>query len=252
MIKHRFTYLLIILIIGLVSCKKDPEVTELKGSEYIPLKVGNYFIYDVSNITFSSNYTYDDDNFYPAADYTDTSIYQLKEELSAKDTDLEGNEFFKISRYLRANSSETWALDSIWKCQVNGTNFIRTENNVNYIKLNFPIQRGRSWDGYALNIYNSICDEFTYGNFIDYNNGVTTFEDVAQVVMCSDTNDIIVDHNEEVEYYAKDIGLVYRYDASFKYCQLPPDSTLPNCAGLAIIDNGYIYTKSIVDYHLED
>lgn len=254
--KNKTLYLILFFSIAF-SCSKKIDPNPQKGIEYIPLTVGNYWIYDVTSIRYEPYYTYTDTSFTPQSGYADTLKFQLKEELFEKDVDLNGNDFFVIYRYKRFDSLSEWAFDSAWYCQIESNNFIRTENNIKFIKLTFPVEIDRSWNSNAQNtIFSNECPTASYSDFIDYNN----FGTVAEVTYCNNTSSEIVSWDLHYDYYAPNIGLTKSFREYYQYCNVSSiddttsqDTTTTNypCSTQPIIDNGYKYTQELIDYFIQ-
>ncbi len=269
----------VLLGLTLLSCNKKLEPTHLGDQEYMPLNVGNYWVYDVINKKYNGDYEYDSSSIRPSEFYLDSSSYQVKEELSAIDYDLEGNEYFELKRYKRDDAQSSWTLDSVWVAKYVANQFVRIENNINYVKLKFPINLDMEWD---VNQYNSIeKDETTepcllskVDSAFDYSDGNQSFSNLIRVVHYCNTDDILIRRDNEVEYYGKDVGMIYKLVERYEYCQdsvtlqmvittdtsvIGMDTTFvhdtshylpPSCNGKKLIDNGQVIEMHLQDYHI--
>ncbi len=127
-------WFLISVLIVLFSCsKKDDEVVDPDiGVDYAGLTVGKYVVYNVDSIT------------YRAFDGSiDTASYQIKEVVDSKYIDLENEEAFKIIRYKRYSDTLSWNLIDVWSSKISNLKFQKTEENIKFIKLIFPVKSGK-------------------------------------------------------------------------------------------------------------
>ena len=92
------------MIFIVFSCKKEDEdpVVPVVLMDYYPVKVGQLFVYDVTEI-----------NIDKAVGVFDTTEYQLKEFFESKFTDEEGNSNYRIERYYKTESDATWKVLNI-------------------------------------------------------------------------------------------------------------------------------------------
>jgi hypothetical protein len=201
----KYLYIAFIALI-LLSCKRKEETYDL-GGDYFPMRsIGSYIIYDVERIIYQ-------------ASGKDTNRYQLKEE--AGDTAwLNGKLYYKILRYIRSDTSESWpsSPDSVWYQYNNNVQAVKTENNRSFIKLVFPVEENKTWNGNGLNIYSS--DNYTMEDVgRSYTAAGHYFPTTLKVVQQDDTSAVHQDQRYEV--YAKGIGLIDKYSNTVQFCGDP-------------------------------
>ena len=84
---------LLLISVILFSCSKDGEPIQLKSaSDYYPLKLGAWHVYDVDSISY---------NDFTTPVTIDSISYQVKEELTDTFYDLEGSLSYEITRSKR-------------------------------------------------------------------------------------------------------------------------------------------------------
>ncbi len=204
--------------LGLVSflffaaCKNTPDdFTPNLGLDYYPLQVGKFIEYKMDSTIYDPN--------------GDSTIFQsttfVKEEIIDTLSDNLGNVLYKIEQFERASDTLPWAIKKVLSLSVQGQQAIRTEDNLRFIKLTFPILRNNSWDG---NIHfdeglivtvegetiemfkgwnykvNQVGQAMTIGNF--------QFDETATVEEADNEN--LIELRRSSAIYAKGIGLVYR------------------------------------------
>ena len=166
------------------------------GHDYAGLQVGKYVIYDVDSL-FHNDFT----------STIDTSIFQIKEVVDSKMTDLEGDDAFKIIRYQRDTDTNSWVLIDVWSSKITQTNFQKTEENIKYVKLIFPVRSGSSWNGNTMNNQGNMPYEYSA---VDnpQNIGGNPLSSVLTVLQYENMN--LIDQELFEEKYAKGVGMVYK------------------------------------------
>ena len=120
------------------------------GHDFAGLELGKYVVYD------ADSFFYNDFN-----NTIDTSYYQIKELVDSKFEDLEGEEAFKIIRYRKEIDSTNWVLIDVWNSKITQSNFQKTEENIKFIKLIFPVRNNVSWNGNSMNNLDEMEYEYT-------------------------------------------------------------------------------------------
>jgi len=190
-----FLYLVILVTIFFFSCKKEQEVLPTDTSKnYYTNVEGAYIIYHVDSF-FYNQFT----------NKIDTFKYDVKEKVVSFFDDAGGRKAQRIQRYLKVNN--VWQLMRVWKAFVNTKQVEKTEEDITFIKLIFPLNKGSVWNGNAMNTLgkqNYTCTEFDYKFLV----AAQTFDSCATILQLSDST--LIAKNESKEIYAKNIGLVYK------------------------------------------
>lgn len=196
-----YYYLLFILTALLFSCKKNPAPEY--HHEYFGMEEGRFVVYDVVEII------HDDD-----IQQHDTAIYQLKTIWADIYIDNEGREAREFKRFVRPTENDSWVLQDIWIGIIDGIRAELVEENQRVVKLVFSPTQNKEWDANAYNL-NSEQNCFyrdIHGDTIIDN---TTF-DPTLVVEQEQSNNYI-DSVHRYEMYAKNIGLIYKYERDLHY-----------------------------------
>ncbi len=220
----------IFLYLGLASCNKTIEPDDKRlGYVYFPLEIGNYLVYAVEE----KNYTILDSN---------RVFYQLKEVVADTFTNLSGQKQFVLERYRRNNELENWRIDSVWSALRTGSQAIKFENNIPYIKLVFPVERNSSWNG---NAYNDKGERtFRITEFRQSRRyGDIQLPNTVKVLMGNDSS--LVTQFKREEIFAENIGLVFmqRINVRFK-------SDAINL-GKGLIESGKVEKFTIIEFGKE-
>jgi len=219
-------WILLSSVIFLFSCSKDEEtVVPDTSAEYAGLEVGKYVVFDVDSITY---------NDFDSS--IDTASYQIKEMVDSKFTDLEGDEAFKLIRYRRDSATQNWLIIDVWTSKITLTNFQKTEENINYVKLIFPVREGKVWDGNSRNNSSTQDYEYTAVDQAEVIGGNTLAE--VLTVLQYDSPDKLINPEFFEEKFAKGVGLVYKRSSSLVRADLNP--TTPWL--------GYVVTMTLSTY----
>ncbi|MBI5913889.1 MAG: hypothetical protein HY842_00810 [Bacteroidetes bacterium] len=211
--KTLLTFLLPLFALAfLVACKETPDDYEADaGLEYFPLEVGKFIEYEVDSTIYDPN--------------GDTTVFSSKtfvrEEVLDTLSDNNGNTLYKIERYERAADTLPWQVEKVLTMSVQGSQAIRTEDNLRFIKLTFPVRENETWDGnvhFNTSLIVTVAGE-SLEMFKGWNYRITEvgepavfggfqFAETATVQEADSEN--LIELRTSKSTYAKGIGLVYR------------------------------------------
>lgn len=230
-----FTVVFSLLLIGCSDPEEDVVLTQ--PSEYQPLKIGSWYLYDVDSIAY---------NDFTTPVTIDTFEYQLKEMITDTFTDQAGNLNYRLERERRMKNdslpydSLNWMHADVWFITEKGNTIERVEENNRYVSLMSPVRDGINWDGNAFNYKESW--DFNYQKigqpFDSFGNTVT----VNQIL--EDQFVIIYQLYEEV--YAKDVGLINRVRIDVESQNLVD----PNIPVIDRAEKGYQFFQKLTDYYI--
>ena len=231
----KFKIHLIIVWLGMlfiISCNQKKSVEIINpGYDFYPLAKGHFVVYDVQNIVHNVVGT------------IDTFNYQIKEVIGDTNS-AKGNAPFgyKLLRYKRPNSTVAWTLDSVWQVWLNSNVLVVNENGEEYIKLSFPLKNAIKWNGNTYNNKNAETYEIRMlGNKSYINNA---FYDNSVRIIQNDSLPLnVVNRDYRTEYYAKNVGLIYKEWQIYTYDQAS--------LGQFKIETGSHYIQQISSYGKE-
>lgn len=201
MTKKIYFFSILILAASLFGCKKTPE-TEYHF-EYFGMEEGRYVIYDAIEIVH-------DDNL----QQHDTSIYQLKTVWGGIYIDNQGREAREYKRFVRPTENDPWVFQDLWTGLIDGIRAELVEENQRVVKLVFSPTQNKDWDA---NAYNQDGEQRCFYRDIHGDTLIdNTVFDPTLVVEQEQFNNII-DSVHRYEMYAKDIGLIYKYERDLHY-----------------------------------
>lgn len=191
-------------VVFLITSCQDQVVRPLtNGDEYGPVyEIGAYWEYEVDS-------SYVDDFFDPPLDTTISFL--LREVFADTFTDNSGRLSYKVERFKKffndtlSYDSMDWVMTDVWWATPNYSHFERTEENVRYVRLNYPVVEGREWNGNAYNTLNEWL--YTYEN-VHLSYEVDSFFFDSTVTVNQRDNINIIDKERAYEVYAKNFGLI--------------------------------------------
>ncbi|HUR30750.1 MAG TPA: hypothetical protein VMZ69_04920 [Saprospiraceae bacterium] len=250
-------YFFLFSLLTFISCVKDKiEDPAIDSSrEYFPLKVGKYITYSVDSIVI------DDDS---GGNRKDTVHFELREEISGFQLSNEDTVFY-IHRFRKNDSLSNWNLTDVWTTRFTINEALRTEENLTFRKMVFPLKDGKKWIGtsyinplttvligtenvQAFQLWSAEVKEFDIADQV----GSYSF-DTGNVMHISqtDTDDITSYKRYVMEKYVRGIGLVHRIDTILdSKCLNLPD--ISPCIGVPWLDHaskGYILSQVMIDHN---
>jgi hypothetical protein len=223
-------YLSLILFVAFLACSDDegsPASVE-SINDLVPLKKGQYQIYDVFEVQFSE------------IGDPDTSRYELKMEVVDSFPNNSGSYTYVIHRSQRAEEAETWQFIDTWSVRLEGHQAIFNEGNTPFVKLVAPPEVGTTWNGNAYN--NEGEDEYTIISSAESTeiNGISFLEPVTVEQEFNDDPIVYTDLRSEV--YVKGVGMVYKETTQLRYC------VDESCNNQNVIIDGMVLKQSIKSY----
>ncbi len=212
-------FAVILISIFLVACNNI-------NSNLPPPQDGGNFFYP--NIGQSVVYDVEDTQYELTGKFT-VKTYQLKEVNSTTFKDADGKEALRIERYRRENDAQKWTIDSVFIAKKEIDKALKTENNVTYVKIAFPIKEGLKWNGNAYNSLGNDTYELKKVNQVFQTNG-QKFDNTFSVIQQNDST--LVDLKRRIEVYSEGIGMIYQEKTNVSYCNSG------DCLGKGKIDFG--------------
>lgn len=230
--------LLFLMVVLFLSCRKkdkvDAEPVSL-GKEYYPETIGKFVVYDV------------DSTWYNELTYQPTTVkYRIKETFTRVFTDNENKPAIRIERYIKyynpnkSYDSIPYVIKDVWQANVTDRSAEVAEENIRYVKLVFPVQEGKSWNGNARNTGSERNYRLEYIDRPETINGISLEKTLSVKQIDFRT---LISYQFAQEKYARGIGLVYR--------EIKDIYSNTVVAGVPVenrIEKGFIYTQKIVSY----
>jgi hypothetical protein len=227
-LKHFNKYFLFFLVVFSACDSEDSATLPSKGYDYFPLRRGFYQIYDI------------DETKYSEVSQPVSSTYQLMTHVIDSFPNTGGGITYVIHRSTRKNENAAWIFLDTWSARTDLQEAILYERNTPFVKLSFPTNIGRIWNGNKFNneeedVYELKKKETSYAV-----KGLI-FEDVL-IVEQELEEDPIVFTDIRTEVYAKNAGLIYKETTQLQYC------TDEFCLNDQIIESGVKLKQEIREY----
>lgn len=200
-INQRLCYIsLLFLAVFTVSCKKETVAPQTPSMNYFPTEKGRYVDYEVDSVYHAENDNNNDDSVY-------SYHFFVRDVIDSSYSDLQGRINQIVLRYRRNDTLQNWALSNVWSQYLSSSSAYRTEDNVTYHKLSFPISETINWN---VNDANTLSEEdafYEYFHESDIING-NSFDSTLSVIQIDENNYVETIYGNEK--YASGIGLIYK------------------------------------------
>jgi len=216
--------LFIVLLLFVLSCKKEEEPAMNFYYDYFPEQVGTWVESDVVYIVVDE-----------ISALYDTTEYQLREIIESTFIDNQGRPSLRIERYWRTSDTLPWVIKDIWYATRTTTQAEKIEEDVRYLKMVFQVNGDKKWNG---NVYNTLSEtECEYDQIHEpLTLGSLSFDSTVKVSQRNNYN--FIEEDEAYEVYAMNVGLIKKLD---KYFYISYVSGNPQY-------NGYSYLQTITGY----
>lgn len=238
------------------ACGTDPVNYPFPDTsiDYFPLKIGSSITYQVDSIVFDDAAGGND---------SDTVSFQLKEEIVSKNVTEAGDTLYYLHRFRRADETQPWIQKDVWTASSSSAEALRTEENLKFRKLSFPLRFGKRWYSTAyidpetlVLIGNENVEAYQdwEAEVISYDKpavvGPYNFPDgQAMIVEQTNTDDGAMRRFVR-ETYVRNIGVVERRDSILDSRCIDLGDFGP-CIGKPWVEHankGYILSQVMIDY----
>ncbi len=204
----------IFLIISIItaSCNKTETTTTSDNYNYFPTDSGRWVKYSVTEINIDED-----------MNMRDTIKYQLLYTWGGVYSSGQNNKAHILNRFIKTNKQTKWQPINRWYAEITENKIIQTEDNIKYIKILYPLQIGKIWNGNAFNNTDSTnvfeytitdIDKLENINNTPYNEVLT----ISQRYFKSEVEKYLYE-----EKYAKNIGLVEKQQISIYSKHINPN-----------------------------
>ena len=220
MVVKNYIYLLILFFY--FSCEPIDYSSPIYYDDYYPIELNNVKEYYVTNITHTSF-------------GKDTNCYFLKEIITEKFIDSEGDSAYRIERFWKTDTVSEYIIKDIWTTNKTPRSAEKVEENERFVKMVFPLNEYQFWNG---NAYNSQDEqEYTVQNLhqtFDINNN--TFDSTVTIIHNYNSNQI--EYESEKEVYAIGVGLIYKENLILNI----------NSGNIFDVNYGSEYTQEVINH----
>ena len=203
--RYKFALNTFVLLCLLSSCRgRKDDAPAFLGLEYQPIEIGHSVCYEVDQIK------------YIFGEGPDTSHFYVKEEVVEELSAVNGDTYYRLDRFYKPHLDSLWTIDSVWSFRRTPYQYSKTIDNKPFVKLSFPLEENKSWDGNALN---TTAEERYTMELINrpYTVNGYGFDSTVTVVQISDSSKIHKELRKEI--FAHRVGMVQKQTEVYEYCQ---------------------------------
>ena len=232
------------------------EAPDIAGQyAYFPLQIGKYVDYSTDSVVY---------DFGPGGGMLrDSSRTLVREVVTDTFRDHTGQLLYRIERFERAADNLPWQVRQVVSASRSASQAIRTENNLRFLKLVFPLGLRSQWNGnqwidqyQEIEIAGERIRPFIYWHYevdsldIPATIGAFQLDSVLVVTEVDETN--AIERRLSRAKYAKHIGLVWReqWILDSQYCnQVPTPADCLSKPWEEKAQTGYMVRQTITGYN---
>ncbi|MFM1877010.1 MAG: hypothetical protein RL266_2747 [Bacteroidota bacterium] len=227
----------------MTGCYEEDGDVPFIGYEYFPTELGRFVEYRVDSI-------WQDDVIGQIGNAE--AHYFLRDFNESAFTDEEGRPAVRVERSWKQTIQGTFSIKDIWYRTLTSKIAEQNEENVVFIKHNFPIKEGKIWDGNSKNTWQSIQEfyrqttipevwDYTYMNVHQpYTVNGLTFDSTVTVLQM-DRPAIFGLSMFSQEVYAKNVGLIHKQIEIYNIQQNATNPTEKDSVG-------FMFEMVVTDY----
>ncbi|MFK8165264.1 MAG: hypothetical protein AB8H12_22650 [Lewinella sp.] len=237
MLKSTFSSFILVLVL-FSGCKEEvaPPTDFSADLAYFPLELNQPKFYRMDSIIVN--------NTVRGVEYDTTSL-EVRETLVESFVAADGMTEFRGERWDRPLSGGDWRFRQTFTERRTNQSAVRTEDNLAFTKLTFPLRDEKNWDGHTA--FDDTQDIVVGGEFLDvffdWNYRYDTIDvpmtlstglsfDQTILITQAETNNLI-DLRSAYEVYASGVGLVERFlDARHTQCRVCCGGDTESCIDL--------------------
>jgi hypothetical protein len=187
-------------LLFLTGCKRELIDPTSPSQNYFPTEIGNWVEYSVDSVYHAENDNQNDDS-------VKYFHFEIREVIDSSFIDGAGKTLQVIKRYYRIDSASEWTFLNVWTQMLTSISAYRTENNISYHKLAFPIDEDITWNGNDANTDDEEMYSYEYFHIPGTYQSLD-FDSTLSVLQIDEDNFIEKIFKQEV--YASGVGLVYK------------------------------------------
>lgn len=249
---------LLFSLLLLAACDRhaieEPDPGTAAQYAYFPLEIGKYIIYQMDSTVY---------DYVPGGTIQFTARTFLREIVADTFRDNTGQLLYTIERAARSSDTAAWQPLTTWTAGRNAMQAIRTEDNLRFLRLVFPMSLRTDWDGnlwidktVEVEVAGETLRPFANWHYsvdaldVPEQIGAFQFPEVLTVTEADDEN--LIERRFSKAQYAKGIGLVWReqWILDSQYCnQIPPPADCDTKPWEAKAEKGYILRQTVLEYN---
>jgi len=192
--KYLLAFSILSLIVACTKTEQEPEQVRFYD-EYFTDSVKYYIDYSCDSLVYND-----------FSGTVDTFTFDIREYYESSFIDNAGRKAIRLERW-KKTADTTWFLKDVWQVTKTKLQVEKTEEDVRFFKLKFPLGDNYVWN---MNLFNSLPTlNIRYINMhASYNNGLLDFDSTITVRNTDPEN--LVSEFRTTEVYAINKGLVFK------------------------------------------
>jgi len=179
---------------ALVSCHKETVPVTDRGTSLYPYREGLWWEYDMDSTWYN--------------DFSGDTVHVnliLREEFDSFFVANDGSFAIRIERYRRLSENDPWQGPRIWWTYTTTDEAVKVEENVPFVKLDFPVKKNAEWNGNRLNFQGA--QTYTCENLdVPLTVNGHAFDSTASVLQID--QETLLEKKLYREKYARNVGLI--------------------------------------------
>ena len=215
-----------LVLVALFSCSTHELKERVQDKDFVPFRIGYFAEYKIMEITY-------------AGSFMDTTQYDLFMEVVDSVLLPDKGVGYTVHIRMRPLGTTVWRYEKSGLMHINDFRVTWLEGDQSFVKLAFPLENGRSWDGNSLNQL-SREDYWISDSGVAYEGLLSVFPNCLTVNQKEVYNAL----EEEVrfEIYAHQIGMVKKEIKQFSFC------SVGDCFGKYQIQSGFHFIQELIGY----
>ncbi len=237
----------LLLVLSIFSCAEESKMLDNAefGYQYFPVDIGDYRLFRVDSTIVDNN-----------GGTILQSRFFIKEEITESFKSAFGETIFRVERSRSETRDGNYTITDVWTAQRDEVIAIRTEENLRFNKLKFPIVLNNKWEG---NAFENLTDVFIAGDRVEVYKDWGDYEVIAKginmtvfgidysdvVTVKQADHDFLLEKRSSYEHYAPNVGLIRKEMVILDtQCQ-----TCENQAWIDKADKGFILSQILIEHN---
>lgn len=191
---YRFSFAFLFTISAYACRKETVDRTIERGENYYPYAMGLWWEYEVDS-TFYNDFSSD----------TVQVNYRLREEFVSEFSTETGSSAIRVEQFRKYPGQSNWIGPRVYWTYLTEEGAVKVEENIPYVKINYPVKENFSWNGNRYNFLNP--EEYTYLSVDEpYTVNALPFDSTAIILQKSLQS--LLGREFYQEKYARRVGLI--------------------------------------------